>query len=88
VASTFDVRAALGTAQDGVRWINVVIVSTKARVPEPLDFGKAVVVGASDVIPLIRGGKQVLSLQQVERIGRCLGMLGDQPGSRRQSGLS
>lgn len=76
VASTFDVRAALGAAHDDVRWINAVIVSTKARVPERLDFGKAVVVGASDVIPLIRGGRQVLTLQEIDRIAGCLGMCG------------
>jgi hypothetical protein len=87
-ASTFDVRDALGTARDDVKWINALIVSTKAKVPERLDFGKAVVVGASDVIPLIRDRTQVLSLQQVDRIRRCLGMLGDEPGSRRQSGLA
>ena len=88
VASTFDVRAALGTAQGDVRWINAVIVSTKARVPERLDFGKAIVVGASDVIPLIRDGRQVLSLQEVDRIAGCLGMLSDQLGSRRHPGPS
>ena len=87
-ASTFAVRDALGTARDDVKWINALIVSTKAKVPERLDFGKAIVVGASDVIPFIRGGKKVLSLQQVERIAGCLGMVGDQPGSRRHPGLS
>jgi hypothetical protein len=84
-ASTFDVRDALGTARDDVKWINALIVSTKATVPERLDFGKAVVVGASDLIPLIRDRPQVLSVQQVETIRRCLGMLGDQPGSLRQA---
>jgi hypothetical protein len=76
----------LGTARDDIKWINALIVSTKAKVPERLDFRTAILIGASDVIPFIRGGKQVLSLQQVERIARCLGMLSAQPGSQRQSG--
>jgi hypothetical protein len=72
-AVTFDVRAVLKEAGEDVRWINSLIVSTKARVPEPLNFGKAVVVGASDVIPLIRDGPRSFTSQKVEAIATCLG---------------
>ena len=77
-ASTFDVRSVLSEAHEEIGRINALIVSTKAKVPERLDFGKAVVVGASDVVPFIRCGRQMLTPQQVGAIARCLGMSGAQ----------
>ena len=77
-ASTFDVRSVLSAAHEDVGRINAVIVSTKAKVPERLDFGKAVVVGASDIVPFLRCGRQMLTPEQVCGIARCLGMSGDQ----------
>ena len=74
VARATTVRHALDAAGCGVGWINVVVVSTKARVPNGrIDFPRATVTGASDLLPLIRPGKHILTAGAVGAVASVLG---------------
>jgi hypothetical protein len=69
VARATTVRRGLEVAGCGVGWINVLVVSTKARVPNGrIDFPRATLTGASDVLPLIRPGKHILTADTVHLV--------------------
>ena len=69
LARATTVRRGLEVAGCGVGWINVLVVSTKARVPNGrIDFPRATLTGASDVLPLIRPGKHILTADTVHLV--------------------
>jgi Nuclease-related domain len=61
-----ELRRRLKAADVPVRWVEALLVSTKSTLPDiRMEFNYVTVIGASDLVPSIRGRKRVLSDKQV-----------------------